>query len=116
MDHDRFRPGLGDSDDLAQLAALGIRPPYVAFAGTLEPRKDLPTLIAAFARIAPARPDLRLVIAGRDGWGSSAVRDAAAASGVTTRIQRTGWLPGPAAATMAPSPSRSRCWPMSSAS
>ena len=98
VDHDRFRPGAGDADDLARLAALGIHPPYVAFAGTLEPRKDLPTLIAAFARIAPDRPDLRLVIAGRDGWGATGVRDAAAASGVTTRIQRTGWLPGAALA------------------
>lgn len=94
VDHDRFRPDDPEADDLARLAGLGIRPPYVAFAGTLEPRKDLPTLIAAFARIAVDRPDLRLVIAGRDGWGASAVRDAAAASGVTTRIQRCGWLPG----------------------
>jgi glycosyltransferase involved in cell wall biosynthesis len=94
VDHERFRPGNGDADDLAELAALGIRPPYIAFAGTLEPRKDLPTLVAAFARIAGARPDLRLVIAGRDGWGAVAVRDAAAASGVTTAIERTGWLPG----------------------
>jgi glycosyltransferase involved in cell wall biosynthesis len=95
VDHERFRPGTGDADDRARLGALGIRPPYVAFAGTLEPRKDLPTLIAAFARIAGSRPDLRLVIAGRDGWGATAVRDAAAASGATTAIQRTGWLPGP---------------------
>ena len=48
---------------------------------TLEPRKDVPTLIDAFARIAPARPELTLVIAGRDGWGAVAVRDAAAAFG-----------------------------------
>ena len=54
----------------AARARLGIRPPYLAFAGTLEPRKDVPTLIDAFARIAPDRPDLRLVIAGRDGWGA----------------------------------------------
>lgn len=97
VDHERFRPApRGDADDLARLHALGIRPPYLAFAGTLEPRKDIPTLVAAFARIAPHRPDLRLVIAGRDGWGATAVRDAAAASGVTTSILRAGWFPGPA--------------------
>ncbi len=38
------------------------------------------------------------MLAGRDGWGATAVRDAAAASGVTTRILRTGWFPGPALA------------------
>jgi glycosyltransferase involved in cell wall biosynthesis len=97
VDHDRFRPApRGDGQDLEALAALGVRPPYLAFAGTLEPRKDVPTLIAAFARVARDRPDLRLVVAGRDGWGAAAVRDAAAASGVTTRILRPGWFPGEA--------------------
>ena len=95
VDHERFCPAArGDAGDLAALHRLGIQPPYLAFAGTLEPRKDVPTLIAAFARIAPGRPDLRLVLAGRDGWGAVAVRDAAAASGVTTRILRPGWFPG----------------------
>jgi glycosyltransferase involved in cell wall biosynthesis len=90
VDHGRFTAtGTGDLD---RLAAIGIRPPYLAFAATLEPRKDVPTLIDAFARIAPDHPDLTLVIAGRDGWGAVAVRDAAAASGVTTRIARIGWI------------------------
>lgn len=97
VDHARFRPGtLGNPSDLAVLARLGIRPPYVAFAGTVEPRKDAPTLIGAFARLARDRPELRLVVAGQDGWGAAAVRDAAAASGVTTRILRTGWFPADA--------------------
>lgn len=97
VDHERFRPAPpDDAADLERLAHLGVRPPYVAFAGLLEPRKDVPTLVEAFARVASERPDLRLVIAGRDGWGAAAVRDAAAASGVTTRILRTGWFPGEA--------------------
>jgi glycosyltransferase involved in cell wall biosynthesis len=90
VDHSRFTPT--DSDDRARLAALGIRSPYLAFAATLEPRKDVPTLVDAFARIAPDHPDLHLVLAGRDGWGAVAVRDAAANSGVTTRIARVGWM------------------------
>ena len=90
VDHARFTPA--DTHDLPRLAALGIRPPYVAFAATLEPRKDVPTLVDAFARVAPDHPDLHLVLAGRDGWGAVAVRDAAAASGVTTRIARVGWM------------------------
>jgi len=99
VDHERFRPrATGDPDDLARLAALGIRPPYLAFAATLEPRKDVPSLIAAFAALASAHPELRLVVAGRDGWGAAGVRDAAAASGVTTRILRSGWMPADALA------------------
>jgi glycosyltransferase involved in cell wall biosynthesis len=95
VDHHRFRPApRRGADDLAALRHLGIRPPYIAFAGTIEPRKDIPALVAAFSRVAPTRPDLRLVIAGRDGWGAEAVRDAVAESGVTTRIMRPGWFPG----------------------
>lgn len=97
VDHERFRPaGAGDAADLETLRHLGIRPPYLAFAGTLEPRKDVPTLIRAFSRLSATRPELRLVVAGRDGWGAAAVRDAAAASGVTTRILRPGWFPSAA--------------------
>lgn len=90
VDHERFVTN-GDGD-LELLARTGIAPPFVAFAATIEPRKDVPNLIRAFARVAGDRPDLRLVIAGRDGWGTEAVRDAAAQSGVTTRILRVGWM------------------------
>jgi len=94
VDHDRFTPGLrGDADDLACLRTIGAAPPYLAFAGTLEPRKDVERLVDAFARLAPRHPDLRLVLAGNDGWGASAVREAVARSGVTTRILRPGYVP-----------------------
>jgi glycosyltransferase involved in cell wall biosynthesis len=96
VDRERFRADADVAADLAALGHLGIAPPYLAFAGTLEPRKDVPTLIDAFARVAPDRPDLRLVVAGADGWGAAAVREAAARSGVTTRILRTGYFPGDA--------------------
>jgi len=92
VDHDRFRPESDPAADLAALAEHGIRPPYVAFSGTLEPRKDIPTLVDAFARIAGTHPDLRLVIAGGDGWGTKDVRDAVARSGVATRVLRPGYL------------------------
>lgn len=92
VDHDRFHPVEDAAADLALLAPHGIAPPYLAFAGTLEPRKDVPTLVAAFARLAPSRPDLRLVLAGGDGWGVQAVRESIASSGVATRILRPGYL------------------------
>jgi glycosyltransferase involved in cell wall biosynthesis len=41
--------------------------PYVLAIGTLEPRKNLPRLVAAFAGVVAKRPDVRLVIAGKDG-------------------------------------------------
>ena len=70
----------------------GIARPYIAFASTIEPRKDVPTLVRAFARIAAAHPDLQLVLAGGDGWGVAEARAAIAASGVATRILRPGYV------------------------
>ena len=65
---------------------------YPLSLGTIEPRKDIPSLVRAFDVIAPRRPDLHLVIAGPDGWGVEAVRAVIEASPNRDRIRRTGWL------------------------
>ena len=93
VDHERFRPDADVDRDRAVLQGHGIAGPYVAFTGTIEPRKDLPTLVAAFARVSDGRPDLRLVLAGGDGWGVEPLRAAIAASGAATRVLRTGYVP-----------------------
>ena len=94
VDHERFRPDADVDRDRAVLQGHGIAGPYVAFTGTIEPRKDLPTLVAAFARVSDGRPDLRLVLAGGDGWGvepppsrdrRERCRDSCAAHGVRAR-------------------------------
>jgi glycosyltransferase involved in cell wall biosynthesis len=95
IDHDLFRPDDGEgavAADEATLAALGIRPPYVAFWGTLEPRKDLATLVLAFDRLAPDHADLQLVVAGGSGWGNDRFEAAVAASPFADRIVRTGYV------------------------
>jgi glycosyltransferase involved in cell wall biosynthesis len=43
--------------------------PYVLWAGTREPRKNLPVLLAAFSRLLAAGADLDLVLVGPQGWG-----------------------------------------------
>ena len=65
---------------------------FVLALGTVEPRKDLPALVRAFDRLADGDPELRLVIAGPDGWAAEALGDAVAASPHRTRIVRTGWV------------------------
>ena len=64
--------------------------PYVLALGTVEPRKDLPTLVAAFDALAADEPDLRLVIAGADGWGAEALGAAVAATRHRDRVVRLG--------------------------
>jgi glycosyltransferase involved in cell wall biosynthesis len=92
VDHARFTASGDVAADLAALAPHGITPPFVAFVGTIEPRKNVVALVRAFARVSAGRPELRLVVAGADGWGARAVRDAVVASGAATRIIRPGYL------------------------
>ena len=53
----------------AVLDHLGVRPPFVLFVGTLEPRKGVPDLLAAHAALRARHLDLGLVLAGSRGWG-----------------------------------------------
>ena len=73
-------------------ARIGLDGPYLLGLGTLEPRKDLPTLVRAFATLAAALPHT-LVLAGLAGWGSDELAEAVAASGAAERIRLTGYVP-----------------------
>ena len=73
-------------------AEVGVRPPYVAFWGTLEPRKDVATLVAAFDRIAGDHPDLQLAVGGGSGWGNDRF-EAAVAGEPPRRPHRAHRLP-----------------------
>lgn len=58
-------PSEVDPDRPAALrAAWGLNGPFVLWVGTLEPRKNLPTLVQAMRRI----PDVPLVVVGPTGW------------------------------------------------
>ncbi len=53
------------------LGQLGVRGPFLLAVGTLEPRKNLLRLVAAFAEAAAELPEHHLVVAGPAGWGES---------------------------------------------
>lgn len=65
---------------------------YVLSLGTIEPRKDLPTLVRAFDAAAAELPDLHLVIAGPDGWGAAALATALDMAAHRDRIRRLGFV------------------------
>lgn len=89
VDHERFAPGPPDGSLLgADLLASEL----VVHVGTLEPRKGIVDLVAAFERLAPARPSLRLVLAGQLGWGAGEVRKALERSPVRHRIETLGFV------------------------
>jgi glycosyltransferase involved in cell wall biosynthesis len=64
--------------------------PLVGAVGRLVPIKDLPLLVRAFARVAEARPDARLVVVG-DGPERAAIEAAVGAAGLAGRATLLGW-------------------------
>jgi len=79
--------------DDAVLAAHGIRAPFALFVGTLEPRKNLPSLIEGFARLhVRGGRDLDLVIAGQRGWMYEGVLEAIRRSPARARIRMLGFV------------------------
>lgn len=92
VDHDRFHPPSERGTDASALEALGVREPYVAFLGTIEPRKDVPTLVRAFDKMCPAHPGLSLVIAGLEAWGDAELGRAVRECRHPERIVRLGFI------------------------
>jgi glycosyltransferase involved in cell wall biosynthesis len=97
VDHIRFRP-LEEAErdeaerDEAARVRMGLRRPYAAFIGTLEPRKDVPTLVRAFDAIAASLPDLSLVLAGAPGWGMEAIEVAISEIRHRSRVRHLGYI------------------------
>ncbi len=82
-----FDPVQGDAERGRRLAGGG---PYVLAVGTVEPRKDLPSVVAAVDRLADEHRDLTLVHAGADGWGVDALERAVRAMAHPDRFRRLG--------------------------
>jgi glycosyltransferase involved in cell wall biosynthesis len=89
-------PGAGP-DPLVQESVLErhglLGHPFVLYPAITYAHKNHETLVAAFARIAAARPDLRLVLTGGEGSYEPVVRAAVSAYGLTGRVVRTGRIP-----------------------
>ncbi|HMD44848.1 MAG TPA: glycosyltransferase family 1 protein [Acidimicrobiales bacterium] len=96
VDLERFTPVEPEPGaDAAALARLGVDAgrPFVAFVGTLEPRKGVADLVAAFDRVAGRHPECLLVLAGQPGWGTDRLEAALAAATHRDRVVATGYVP-----------------------
>jgi glycosyltransferase involved in cell wall biosynthesis len=65
---ERFRPDLDPSAVAAVRRRYGLPERSILYVGTIQPRKNLTTLLDAFARVRDRHPDVGLVIAGEKGW------------------------------------------------
>jgi glycosyltransferase involved in cell wall biosynthesis len=90
----RVYPGItatGGGDQAAGRRVAGAER-YVLALGQLEPRKNLPRLVGAFDQVADADRDLRLVIAGPDGWGRPELEAAVDAAKHGDRVRWLGYV------------------------
>ncbi len=77
---------------------LGLPERFILTVGTLQPRKNLETLVRAYAELRRAWPDKSsacpyLVIAGGAGWGDTDVGGLAARLGIAEHVRLPGFLP-----------------------
>jgi len=89
-----FRPpeqGRGDAVAVRRKFSSGR--PYILYLGTLEPRKGLAYLLAAWEENAARRADFPdLVLAGREGWGVASLLRRLESSAFRSRIHRPGYV------------------------
>lgn len=90
----RFQPR-GVEALTPSLGSLGVTPGgYVLSVGTLEPRKNLPTLFAAYAGLPPAlRQRFPLVVAGMKGWGTEGLMKSAEVLVQRGELRLLGYVP-----------------------
>lgn len=87
-----FRP-VAATDARVACQRLGVADDFILFVGTVEPRKNLLTLVRAFAelfRTTTLRP--QLVIAGQKGWHTDELFQHVAASELKEQILFTGYV------------------------
>lgn len=92
-------PGLAPVTDVARLAAVrkryGLPERFVLFLGALEPRKNLPRLLEAYAALPAAlRRDVHLVVAGMRGWLNDSVHAHVRALGLEPTVHFAGYVDG----------------------
>lgn len=87
-----FRP-LTTSQWRSELSTMGFASEYVLFVGTLEPRKNLPTVLDTYARL-PSRLRAKhpLYIAGVAGWGDNRISKRIDALGIRSQVRLLGYV------------------------
>lgn len=71
----------------------GLSGRFVLAVGLLQPRKNLPRLLEAFAQIAPAHPDVQLAVVGATGWGNEPFHARLAELALGDRVVLCGRVP-----------------------
>jgi len=89
---EEFRPNFSPEEIQSVREKYNIGSRFVLYVGTIEPRKNLPRLVDAFAAIADIDSEIQLVIAGKLGWMADSLFDTIKRLGLASRIVFTGYL------------------------
>ena len=89
---ERFQPDSSGDDALLEIHALPRSVPYIFFVGTVEPRKGLDVLLAAFREVAKEIDDVELWLAGQAGWSTGPIEAQLATHPYASRIRRLGFV------------------------
>jgi len=89
---DGFEPMSREEAEAFVADRFGIRGPFLLFVSTLEPRKNVPTLLRAYARVAAEIPH-RLVLIGGVGWNADPIFETLDQLDLGDRIVRPGFVP-----------------------
>jgi glycosyltransferase involved in cell wall biosynthesis len=87
-----FQPDASGDAALFESYALPRSIPYLFFVGTVEPRKGLDVLLAAFAEVARTFDHIELWLAGQAGWSTGPIETQIATHPYATRIRRLGFV------------------------
>lgn len=96
--HEAAAPAFHPIEDGALLESVrcryGLADRFILYVGTIEPRKNLPRLLEAYARLHHSG-DLphQLVCVGPDGWGYQEVRQRIEALNLEAAVHLTGYVP-----------------------
>ncbi|HTP07574.1 MAG TPA: glycosyltransferase family 1 protein, partial [Anaerolineae bacterium] len=67
--------------------------PFVLYVGTIEPRKNLTRLVAAFAQARRQQPELELILVGQLGWKYASLLKAIEDLNLGSAVRRLGYVP-----------------------
>lgn len=95
--YEAVEENFGQDTDEKKLADFGLKPGYILFNATIEPRKNLSLLLRAYAKL---KPDQKLVIAGKRGWDFTRIEKEAQQLDLEEKVVWLDWVPEDSLATI----------------
>ncbi len=97
VDLQRFHPEGGEEEKKSIKKKYHITGDYFLYIGTLEPRKNIPVLLQAYAMLQKKYADRevvpKLVLAGKQGWNYDPIFETVKSLGIEQQVIFTGYVP-----------------------